>query len=253
MLRVAKHCFAAFKYLTPKKRLTHEDLSPSLLRSKSIHLICSPLRCIDLVQGVKALRKALDSHLPDPLFIWEPVPDLCVPSELENTIKALGYVDVISPNHAELASLFSVDANTATGEADRQRLEDCSSRLLESVGKGKQSEKPRYVVVRSGKDGCCVASEDGTSTWLPAYHRSSPQKVVDPTGGGNGFLGGFAVGLVRTGNVATAAIWGNVAASFCIEQVGTPTLTTDEHGQERWNGVVVSERLDLAVNHTGYD
>jgi sugar/nucleoside kinase (ribokinase family) len=69
--------------------------------------------------------------------------------------------------------------------------------------------------------------------------------VVDPTGGGNGFLGGLAVGLVRTDfDVVEAARWGSVAASFTIEQVGMPQLTAStDDTTELWNGVSVQERL----------
>ena len=34
-----------------------------------------------------------------------------------------------------------------------------------------------------------------------------------------------------------------MAASFCIEQVGVPTLSTDAEGRELWNGDSVSVRL----------
>lgn len=232
----------AFKYLTPKLRLTAEDLSPALLTSKSYHLICSPVRCIGLVQGILARRKAQDESLPRPLFIWEPVPDLCVPSEQQNTYEALKHVDVISPNHAELASIFAVPAATATGEVHRANIEACSRKLLSSLS---NSTRSHAVVVRSGKDGCYVVanSDPEKQTWLPAYHAESQGSVVDPTGGGNGFLGGFAVGLVRTGDAVQAAAWGSVSASLCIEQVGVPVLEADQSHGERWNGNLVEERL----------
>lgn len=34
-----------------------------------------------------------------------------------------------------------------------------------------------------------------------------------------------------------------MAASFAIEQVGMPVLSTDASGKETWNGVVVAERM----------
>lgn len=169
------------------------------------------------------------------------MPDLCVPDELQNTLEALKHVDVISPNHAELADFFSVNANTASGDVDKGVVEDCASQLVKHIPSSDSGRKVA-VVVRSGKDGCYIATSQGQSEWLPAYHNSA-EKVVDPTGGGNGFLGGFAVGLVRTGDVVEAAMWGNVGASFCIEQVGVPVLGKDGNGMETWNRVVVEERL----------
>jgi hypothetical protein len=82
----------------------------------------------------------------------------------------------------------------------------------------------------------------GIWTWIPAYHQDA-SKVVDPTGGGNAFLGGLAVALARGKKLEEAARWGSVSASFAIEQVGMPTLGTDAEGREVWNGVRVEERL----------
>jgi sugar/nucleoside kinase (ribokinase family) len=112
------------------------------------------------------------------------------------------------------------------------------------------------IVVRSGKDGCFVACQD-LRKWLPAYHQSA-SKVIDPTGGGNGFLGGLAMGLVRggpapgVGNIEEAAAWGSVSASFAIEQVGMPTLAHTPEG-ETWNNVRVEDRLlDFKKRLEGY-
>ena len=73
--------------------------------------------------------------------------------------------------------------------------------------------------------------------WLPAVH-IDPSRVVDPTGGGNAFLGGLAVALARGASLEGAAKQGMVAASFAVEQVGMPTLGKDFLGYDTWNGVV---------------
>ena len=95
----------------------------------------------------------------------------------------------------------------------------------------------------------CVAREEieidpGIEKWVPAYYQSGEgDKVVDPTGGGNTFLGALAVALARGKSIEEACAWGHVAASFAIEQVGFPVLSVDEEGRETWNGVRVEERL----------
>ncbi|CAN9154115.1 unnamed protein product [Alternaria alternata] len=225
-------------------RVDHESLiGTDLLWSKSFHLICSPLRCIDLIENIIALRKqgSSSTDVLRPVFIWEPVPDLCTPAEYENCLKALKYVDVVSPNHGELGGFFG--RNTDGKEfVDFRTIEKLCSQWLDSgVGDGNGG-----VVVRCGKDGCLVMRR-GLHKWMPAYHQSA-EKVADPTGGGNSFLGGLAVGLLRGGslcapdNLEEAAIWGTVSASFAIEQIGMPVLSQSGDG-ETWNGVGVQDRL----------
>ncbi|CAK4031122.1 Hypothetical predicted protein [Lecanosticta acicola] len=230
-----------FKYITEKKQLTYTDLTPDLLAARSFHLICSPTRCIEQVKGILARRQETygNSDMPRPIFVWEPFPDLCIPSELQSTYEALKYVDVFSPNHDELASFFGFTHNVSVAKT---AVENHAQRFLEN---GIGSDGNGAAVIRAGASGCFVLAPS-TRQWLPAFHESA-QKVVDPTGGGNGFLGGLAVGLARTDfDVLESARWAAVAAAFCIEQTGMPTLQprTDSGTPETWNGVDVFERLD---------
>ena len=141
------------------------------------------------------------------------------------------------------------------------------------------------VIVRCGAQGCYLvwqhepSSNDAlvslgppvipiSAIWLPAYHTpmptssatsrlNSPTTVVDPTGAGNAFMGGLAVGLARPGlgnhygkinRWILAAIYGQVAASFVVEQVGVPRLSVDPIDDvERWNGEVAQVRLKSYV------
>lgn len=234
----------AFRYLTEKKRLTADDLTPELLQAKSFHLICSATRCDELVRRLRERRKLEigDEALPQPMVVWEPVPDLCSPKDLDYVKSALGWVDVMSPNHEELSALFGFGHGAVV---DKQMVERHAQVLVAS---GIGTDGNGVIVVRCGKEGCYIARRWGSedrSCWLPAYH-TDQTKVVDPTGGGNSFLGGLAVGLVRSeGDVIEAARWGTVAASFCIEQVGMPQLTRSASASEPelWNGVSVEERL----------
>lgn len=329
----------AFRYITPKKRLTAEDLTPELLASRTFHLICSPKRCRELVLEIKDKRadlpasisngpeKAHDggddttgNHLPKPIFIWEPVPDLCTPDELLNCTNVLPLIDVMSPNHAELAGFMGDDGlDPETGEISTRAVERACEQLL-----GSMPLQSFCIVVRAGEKGCYLARnggrkrthkhkskrkgkkpsallhgglqpdtdmealfagllqdpegsiareeievDPGIERWIPAFHNDSYEeddidpvqdeegteketgggkrkkgKVIDPTGGGNTFLGGLAVALARGKGFEEAAAWGSVAASFAIEQVGMPTLGHDDDGRETWNGVRVDERFE---------
>ena len=179
-----------------------------------------------------------------PRFVWEPVPDSCGPAELENLFKALQYVDVVSPNHQELNAFFARAEGDNITLIDRvdwgQSMKQQCDELLEK-GFG---ERDGAVVVRCGERGCYIASKSW-SRKMPAYH-SSDAKVIDPTGAGNAFLGGFGVGLLEKAPESltlfeNAAIFGSVAASFAVEQVGLPTLT--KSNREFWNEENAEDRL----------
>ncbi|TQV96573.1 hypothetical protein V2A60_003039 [Cordyceps javanica] len=283
----------AFRYTTPKRRLTAADLDPALLQSKSFHLICSPLRCQELVREITARRRAVmpAAVYTKPIFVWEPVPDLCHPNELLNCTNCLPLVDVCSPNHAELAAFLGGDGlDPDTGAISPEAVEQACEQLLASM-----PLQSYTFVVRAGERGCYVARnggrkrkrpqgaktarrkalihgslqpdtdmesllagllqgddgvidaeeievDPGVQKWIPAYHQDA-SSVVDPTGGGNTFLGGLSVALARDEDIETAAVWGTVAASFAIEQVGPPSLGKDDSGEETWNGVRPLARL----------
>lgn len=95
-----------------------------------------------------------------------------------------------------------------------------------------------------------IEVDPGIERWIPAYHTDA-SKVVDPTGGGNTFLGGLAVALARGKGIEEACAWGSVAAGFAIEQIGVPELGEDEDRRETWNGVRVEERLKVFKERIG--
>ncbi|KAI9739187.1 MAG: hypothetical protein M1834_007400 [Cirrosporium novae-zelandiae] len=243
----------AFKYTTPKLRLDHTSLSEPLLRSRSFHLICSPKRCIDLVTNILAQREKLNNSSSRPLFIWEPVPDLCVPTELENFYDALHYVDVVSPNESEMRSFYE----SPHGNAHDHPL-ILQNHARDWVTHGIGPDRKGAVVVRRGAQGCSTFDSSGIWKNYPAYHPLETSQnaervnaaVVDPTGGGNTFVGGLAVGLVRGGeqpglqNLEIAIIWASVAASYAIEQVGLPVISHSIHGTELWNRQCVRHRIE---------
>lgn len=73
------------------------------------------------------------------------------------------------------------------------------------------------VVVKRGWQGQMVYHSTIKRAYeVPAY----PSKMVDPTGAGDVFGGGFMVGLAKTGSPIQAAMYGNVAASFAVEGSG---------------------------------
>jgi len=149
---------------------------------------------------------------------------------------AVAMVSVLSPNHGELASFFGGTGQKGN-EVDREQIMSFSETCLDY-------NPGVAVVVRCGKEGCVVRCRTATK-WLPAYH-TNQERVVDPTGGGNTFLGGLAAALSRNKDIQTAALWGTIAASFAIEQIGMPRLQKTADG-ELWNGDSVQYRLEAFV------
>jgi len=84
---------------------------------------------------------------------------------------------------------------------------------------------PRYVVIKKGEYGATLVSEAGSFT-LPCYPL---QEVLDPTGAGDSFAGGFIGYLAwadRCGDpdLRQAMAIGTVMASRCVESFGLESL-----------------------------
>lgn len=152
-------------------------------------------------------------------------------------MNACRLIDVFSPNHLEMSALFSQQPPKVF---QPDQLEAYARTFLDStVGPSGQG----YVVIRAAEHGCLVACRSEEAfTWFPAFYAPQSTKVKDPTGAGNAFLGGFAIGLQQCNNPLEAATYGTVAASFALEQIGLPCR--DASGEkETWNGHNVQSRL----------
>lgn len=109
----------------------------------------------------------------------------------------LSDVDIIFPNKEEALLL--------TGSVD-----PCiASRKLREMG-------PEIVIITLGQEGCFISSKD-ESLHLPAIPTPN---VIDTTGAGDAFCGGFLAGQIMGLNIKESAIMGNIASSKIIEQIG---------------------------------
>ncbi|MFZ2096275.1 MAG: carbohydrate kinase family protein [Anaerolineales bacterium] len=73
------------------------------------------------------------------------------------------------------------------------------------------------VVVKRGERGQYLYDRVTKEKWeIPAY----PAKVVDPTGAGDAYCGGFLAGYRLTYNSLQAALYGSISASLAIEGSG---------------------------------
>jgi adenosine kinase len=77
-------------------------------------------------------------------------------------------------------------------------------------------ERAGALVVTRGEHGCTIL-EGTTRTDVPAV---PPHRIVDPTGVGDAFRGGFLKGMARGREYAVCARVGSVAATYALEHLG---------------------------------
>ncbi|KAI8090219.1 Ribokinase-like protein [Gilbertella persicaria] len=220
-----------FEYIHPIIRVTASDFPDSWIKSiKILHLICSAERAIEIIDEWREREQVL-AAVDKTQFIWEPLPWACLPENLERIYEASQKVDIISPNHEELADMLGTSFHDLLIQHNhdfKATVAYCGQQFVQHVDK--------VLVVRASKYGAMVIS-DGIH-WIPAY--SKQEDVVDVTGAGNTFCGGYAYGWIHTkGDPVESAYYGAVSASYTVEQVGVPVFN---HGE--WNhGPSPEERL----------
>jgi sugar/nucleoside kinase (ribokinase family) len=87
---------------------------------------------------------------------------------------------------------------------------------LDSAIRGVHDAGVKIVIVTLGVKGA-VLSVEGTHYDIPAC---TPAKVVDPTGAGDAFVGGFLAEYVNGENILRCACVGSATASFVVEGIG---------------------------------
>ncbi|GAB4535293.1 MAG: carbohydrate kinase family protein [Anaerolineales bacterium] len=79
----------------------------------------------------------------------------------------------------------------------------------------------QVLVVTRGEKGASIYT-DGQEIQVPVY---PPERVLDPTGVGDAFRGGFLAGWQRGFDWQLCAQMGALAATYCLEQTGTQNHT----------------------------
>lgn len=141
-----------------------------------------------------------------PKFVGLDTMNLWINIAQDELREVLKRVDVIIINDSEVRDL--------TGETNLVK----GAKAVKALG-------PRIVVIKKGEHGCLLYSDEDIFS-APAY---PIEEVVDPTGAGDTFAGGFLGHLAGTGktDAATlrqAVIHGSVVASFTCEKFGPDRL-----------------------------
>lgn len=125
---------------------------------------------------------------------------------------------------AGLVGATLVIVNDYEFELIRQKTDMDESAVLAKAG---------ALVITRGELGCSIFERSGRSD-VPAL---PPHRMVDPTGVGDAFRGGFLMGMARGADYRRCAQLGSVAATYALEHLGgqSHAYTWDEF-RERLEG-----------------
>jgi sugar/nucleoside kinase (ribokinase family) len=153
-----------------------------------------------LANIVPALQlQVLDQMATRPRLVGLDTMNLWIEHAKHDLVTVLGRVDVLLINEEEARQL--------TGEPNLVR----AARAIHAMG-------PKSLVIKRGEHGALLF-HDGEIFAAPALPL---EEVVDPTGAGDCFAGGFMGYLARVGETTgetlrSAMIYGSVMASYCVE------------------------------------
>ncbi len=153
-------------------------------------------------------------HQAFPRFTGMDTMNLWIETTPDDLQEVLTRIDILFINDSEAQQL--------SGEDNLKR----ASREILALG-------PDILVIKKGEHGCVLFFEDGESFSLPAYLL---ENVVDPTGAGDSFAGGF-MGYIAYRNstepevLRQAAVVGTVVASFACESFGPRRLLSLSHDE----------------------
>ena len=120
---------------------------------------------------------------------------------LDDIEEALGYVDYFFPNYDEACLM-----------TEETELEKIADRFLDC---GIQ-----HVVIKTGKKGCYIKSQDGSVLEVPAMKGIT---AIDTIGAGDNFASGFITAILEGKSLKECAEFANVTASISVQSIGATT------------------------------
>jgi ribokinase len=145
--------------------------------------------------------------------ILNPAPATEVPLEI------FALADYATPNETEASSFTSIQVNDAN-DARKSALK------LREMGVG-------TALITLGEKGCYVLNDD-LDELIPAFNMTG--KVIETTGAGDAFNGGFAHALARGQSLRDAIRFGSATAALSVTKPGTaPAMPTNAEIQSLLN------------------
>jgi sugar/nucleoside kinase (ribokinase family) len=161
-----------------------------------------------LANTAPALQQEMLGQVEKPAFVAVDTMDLWIQGYLDDLRAVLRKINCLIINEDEARML-----------AEEHNLIRAARKIL---GMG-----PGVLVAKKGESGSIMCSADGDIFILPAF---PADEVIDPTGAGDSFAGGFMGYLAQTGRtdfetLKTAVAYGTVVASFTIAGFSLDGLT----------------------------
>jgi len=168
-----------------------------------------------LANGPTSTQQSVREQLPRGAFVAADTMDLWIEKERPGLLRLLRDIDCLILNDSE--------ARMLTG---RTSLWDAAREALRTG--------PKSVVVKKGEHGAYLAGRGGPCA-VPAFPIA---KLVDPTGAGDAFAGGFVGWLAREGSASPGALRralgaATVVASFACESFGPERLLSARASEVR--------------------
>ena len=156
----------------------------------------------DPKQNIKILQ-----HFQNPELVVSDTIEFWINGSRDDVVKMIEMTDGVVINDNE-ARLLCKEANLAK----------CAKKII--------SWGSKFVIIKKGENGAILFTKEGPVFPAAAFFLD---EIVDPTGAGDSFAGGFLGHIARKGvmNFATmkeAVIYGNVMGSFAVEDFGIKRL-----------------------------
>jgi ribokinase len=208
--------------LGASEHLRPADVDPALVRGAKI-LICQ--HEASLAINAHAFRLARRAGVAT---VLNPAP---MRGDFDASILKL--TDILIPNESEFIALVNTLPGCAAARHGRSRGRgaldefELSSMGLDELHRLCRAVGVPAVIVTLGRRGCFISLADGTFALIPGH---AGLNVIDTTGAGDAFVGGFAAGFVRfKGDIVAAARHGNAVAALSVTKFGTaPSMPTAE-------------------------
>jgi sugar/nucleoside kinase (ribokinase family) len=173
--------------------LRQGDIPPDFLDASAAHLCPLDYLTHSLLPAVLLQAEVTTVTL-------DPAPGYMNPTFWGDVPALITGLTAFLPSEEDLRSLFQGHSQDLWEMAEALAAYDCE-----------------VIVIKRGESGQLLYDTNSRSCWeIPPY----PARLVDPSGAGDAFCGGFLAGYRRTYDALEACLYGNISASLVVEGSG---------------------------------